>query len=46
MIESAGEMVLSALLLYKMMQGSKAHFVQLAAANVGWGPAKHEQIAT
>ena len=29
-----------------MIQGSKAHFAQLAAANVGLGPAKHEQAAT
>ena len=31
---------------YNMMQGSKAHFAQLAVANVGLGPAKHEQVAT
>ena len=29
-----------------MMQGSKAHFAELAPANVGLGPAKHEQVAT
>ena len=29
-----------------MMQGSKAHFVELAPTNVGLGPAKHEQAAT
>ena len=33
-------------LIYNMIQGSKAHFAQLAAANVGLGPAKHEQVAT
>ena len=29
-----------------MMQGSKAHFAELALANVGLGPAKYEQEAT
>ena len=28
-----------------MMQGSKAHFAELALANVGLGPAKYEQAA-
>ena len=33
-------------LAHFMMQGSKAHFAELAPANVGLGPAKHEQVAT
>ena len=32
-------------LAHFMMQGSKAHFAELAPANVGLGPAKHEQAA-
>ena len=36
----------SGLYVMIMMQGSKAHFAELAPANVGLGPAKHEQVAT